>query len=220
MQNIISIANLSKTYASGFSALKGVDLNIRDGEIIRVARAQRRRQDDADQHRLRHRHASERSVTVAVATTSCGLPRGPRADRSGAAGTDDRRLRDGLGDGELQPRPVRQAPRPGHIEKLLKQLSLWDKKDEKIMTLSGGMKRRVLIAKALSHEPRISVPRRADRRRRRRAAQDMWNMVRGTARRRRHRHPDHPLHRGSRGDGRPHRRHQQGRDDPGRGQAG
>ena len=59
---------------------------------------------------------------------------------------------------------------PAHIEKVLKDLSLWDKKDSKIMTLSGGMKRRVLIAKALSHEPRHPVPRRADRRRRRRAA--------------------------------------------------
>src|SRR5690606_11872893 len=48
-----------------------------------------------------------------------------------------------------------KRPNPGHIEKVLKDLSLWDKKDNKIMTLSGGMKRRVLIAKALSHEPQI-----------------------------------------------------------------
>ena len=60
-----------------------------------------------------------------------------------------------LGDGVLQPRAVRQADNPAHIEKVLKDLSLWDKKDSKIMTLSGGMKRRVLIAKALSHEPHI-----------------------------------------------------------------
>ncbi len=58
---------------------------------------------------------------------------------------------------------------PAHIEKVLKDLSLWDKKDSKIITLSGGMKRRLLIAKALSHEPRDPVSRRADRRRRRRA---------------------------------------------------
>ena len=48
-----------------------------------------------------------------------------------------------------------KAPNPAHIEKVLRELSLWDKKDDKIMTLSGGMKRRVMIAKALSHEPQI-----------------------------------------------------------------
>ena len=76
-------------------------------------------------------------------------------DRPGAAGTDHRRLRDAAGDHALFPRVVRQAAEPGHIEKVLKDLSLWDKKDSRIMTLSGGMKRRVLIAKALAHEPRI-----------------------------------------------------------------
>ena len=63
-----------------------------------------------------------------------------------------------------------RAPDPAHIEKVLRDLSLWDKRNDKIMTLSGGMKRRVMIAKALAHEPRDPVPRRADRRRRRRAA--------------------------------------------------
>ena len=62
-----------------------------------------------------------------------------------------------LGHGQLQPRPVRQAaPNPAHIEKVLRDLSLWDKKDSKIMTLSGGMKRRVMIAKALSRTSRAS----------------------------------------------------------------
>ena len=63
-----------------------------------------------------------------------------------------------------------RAPNPAHIEKVLRDLSLWDKRNDKIMTLSGGMKRRVLIAKALAHEPRDPVPRRADRRRGRGAA--------------------------------------------------
>ena len=55
----------------------------------------------------------------------------------------------------LQPRPLRQAAEPRPLEKVLRDLSLWDKRDSKIMTLSGGMKRRVMIAKALSHEPNI-----------------------------------------------------------------
>jgi ABC-2 type transport system ATP-binding protein len=100
-----------------------------------------------------------------------------------------------------------KPPDPAHIEKVLREdLSLWDKKDNKIMTLSGGMKRRVLIAKALSHEPRIlfldEPTAGVDVELRR----DMWQLVRELRDRRDH-HPDHALHRGGRGDGRPHRRH-------------
>ena len=85
-----------------------------------------------------------------------------------------------LGDGQLQPRPVRQAARTGpSASRLLRDLSLWDKKDGKIMTLSGGMKRRVMIAKALSHEPQIlfldEPTAGVDVELRR----DMWDMVRG-----------------------------------------
>jgi ABC-2 type transport system ATP-binding protein len=91
-----------------------------------------------------------------------------------------------------------------HVEQVLRALSLWDKKDSKIMTLSGGMKRRVMIAKALSHEPQIlfldEPTAGVDVELRR----DMWEVVRGCATGRHH-HPDHPLHRGGRGDGRPHR---------------
>src|SRR5690606_6915492 len=72
-----------------------------------------------------------------------------------------------------------KPPSPGHIEKVLRDLSLWDKKDAKIMTLSGGMKRRVMIAKALSHEPEIlfldEPTAGVDVELRR----DMWNLVRG-----------------------------------------
>ena len=111
-----------------------------------------------------------------------------------------------------------KPPNPAHLEKVLRDLSLWDKKDSKIMTLSGGMKRRVLIAKALSHEPQIlfldEPTAGVDVELRR----DMWQMVRELREQRRHHHPDHALHRGGRGDGRPHRRDQQGRADPGRGQ--
>ena len=86
------------------------------------------------------------------------------------------------------------------------------------MTLSGGMKRRLLIAKALSHEPRIlfldEPTAGVDVELRR----DMWELVRSLRASRRHHHPDHALHRRGRGDGRPDRRDQQGRDHPGGGQ--
>ena len=107
---------------------------------------------------------------------------------------------------------------PAHIEKVLKDLSLWDKKDSKIITLSGGMKRRVMIAKALSHEPQILFLDEPTAGVDVELRKGMWEVVRTLQAIRRHHHPHHALHRGSRGDGRPHRRHQQGRDHPGRGQ--
>ena len=112
----------------------------------------------------------------------------------------------------LQPRAVRQAaPIPTIIEKVLKDLSLWDKKDSKIMTLSGGMKRRVLIAKALAHEPTILFLDEPTAGVDVELRKDMWEVVRALRDVRRHHHPHHALHRGGRGDGRPHRRDQQGR---------
>ena len=104
------------------------------------------------------------------------------------------------------------------VEKVLRDLSLWDKRKAKIMELSGGMKRRVMIAKALSHEPDIlfldEPTAGVDVELRR----DMWELVRQLRDERRHHHPHHPLYRGGRGDGRPGRRDQQGRADPGRGE--
>jgi len=155
MSSIITISGLAKTYASGFQALKGVDLDIRRSEIFAL---------------LGPNGAGKTTLINIV----CGLVNAT----SGSVAVDGHDIvRDyraartliGLVPQELSTdmfETVRATvsfsrgvhglkPAPAHIEKVLRQLSLWDKKDAKIMTLSGGMKRRVLIAKALAHEPRI-----------------------------------------------------------------
>jgi ABC-2 type transport system ATP-binding protein len=155
MQPAISISNLSKTYASGFQALKGIDLEIRHGEIFAL---------------LGPNGAGKTTLINIV----CGI-----ANASGGTVTVDGH--DHIGDYRAARALIGLVPQelhtdafetvwattsfsrglfgkpksPAHIEKVLKELSLWDKKDSQIITLSGGMKRRVLIAKALSHEPRI-----------------------------------------------------------------
>ena len=101
-----------------------------------------------------------------------------------------------------------KAPYPAYIQKVLKDLSLWDKKDNRIATLSGGMKRRLMIAKALSHEPRILFLDEPTAGVDVELRKDMWEMVRTLRAVRRHHHSDHPLHRRSRADGRPRRRDQ------------
>jgi ABC-2 type transport system ATP-binding protein len=155
MQPIISVANLSKTYASGYQALKNVNLDIRHGEIFALLGP-----NGAGKTTLIN-------VICGIVTPSAGtvLVDGRDIVR------DYRIVRAMIG---LVPQELTtdafesvwntvtfsrglfgKPDNPAYIEKVLRELTLWDRKDSKIMTLSGGMKRRVLIAKALSHEPQI-----------------------------------------------------------------
>lgn len=155
MQSIISVRQLSKTYASGFHALKPLNLDIRRGEIFAL---------------LGPNGAGKTTLINII----CGIVK-PSSGSVSAAGHDiladcrAARAKIGLVPQELSTDAFEtvwatvkfsrglfgKAPNPAYLEKVLRELSLWDKKDNKIMALSGGMKRRVLIAKALSHEPEI-----------------------------------------------------------------
>jgi ABC-2 type transport system ATP-binding protein len=155
MQDILSVAGVSKTYATGFQALKGIDLTIRRGEIFALLGP-----NGAGKTTLI-------SIICGIVTASAGsvvvdgheIVRDYRGARSLIGLVPQELTTDAFESvwntvtfsRGLFGRP----PNPGHIEQVLKALSLWDKKDDKIMTLSGGMKRRLMIAKALSHEPKI-----------------------------------------------------------------
>ncbi|HMN47491.1 MAG TPA: ABC transporter ATP-binding protein [Povalibacter sp.] len=152
---MISISNLVKTYASGFQALKGVDLDIRRGEIFALLGP----------------NGAGKSTLINIV---CGIVN-PTSGTVRADGHDvirdyrAARAKIGLVPQELSTDSFEsvwatmrfsrglfgKAPNDAHLEKVLRDLSLWSRKDEKIMALSGGMKRRVMIAKALSHEPQI-----------------------------------------------------------------
>src|SRR3974390_623655 len=155
MQSIISVANLSKTYASGFKALKNVDLEIRRGEIFALLGPNGAGKTTLISIICGIVNATEGRVTVG----GHEIVRDYRASRS-LIGLVPQELTtdafESVWNTVSFSRGLFGKPaNPAHIEKVLRDLSLWDKKDAKVMTLSGGMKRRLLIAKALSHEPRV-----------------------------------------------------------------
>jgi len=155
LQPIITIEGLTKTYASGFQALKGIDLTVNRGEIFALLGP-----NGAGKTTLI-------SIICGIVNASSGtvvadghdIVRDYRAAR-GKIGLVPQELStdafESVWDTVRFSRGLfGKAPDPAYLEKVLRDLSLWDKKDSKIMALSGGMKRRVLIAKALSHEPKI-----------------------------------------------------------------
>ena len=155
MQAIVEISNLSKTYKTGHQALKHIDLEIYDGEILALLGPNGAGKTTLISAICGLVYASSGSVTVAghdivsgyrITRDLIGLV--PQELTLGAFDTVWNTVRFSRG-------LFGKKPDPAYLEQLLKDLSLYDKKDDELMTLSGGMKRRVLIAKALSHEPKI-----------------------------------------------------------------
>jgi ABC-2 type transport system ATP-binding protein len=155
MPPIIAVSNLSKTYASGFQALKNVDLEIRHGEIFALLGPNGAGKTTLISIVCGIVKASEGAVTA----DGHDIVRDYRAARSKIGLVPQELTTDAfesVWNTVSFSRGLFGKPKnPAHIEKVLKDLSLWEKKDSRIMTLSGGMKRRVMIAKALSHEPQI-----------------------------------------------------------------
>ena len=175
----ISINKLDKTYASGFSALKSIQLDIRHGEIFALLGP----------------NGAGKTTLISII---CGLVK-PSGGQVQVDGFDIisqyRQARAAIG---LVPQEITldsfatvwqavtysrglfgQAANPAYLEKILRNLSLWEKRDKKIVTLSGGMKRRVLIAKALAHEPRILFLDEPTAGVDVALRKDMWELVRG-----------------------------------------
>jgi len=155
MSPIISVANLSKTYGSGFKALDNINLEINRGEIFALLGP----------------NGAGKTTLISIICGIANLSQGRVIVGGHDINKQYRAARSLIG---LVPQELHtdafesvwatvsfsrglfgKPKNPAHIEKVLKDLSLWDKKDAKIVTLSGGMKRRVMIAKALSHEPQI-----------------------------------------------------------------
>ena len=155
MQAIVSISNLSKTYANGHHALKDVNLDIAQGEILALLGPNGAGKTTLISIICGIVNASEGAVTVdghdtvrdyRVTRSLIGLV--PQELTLGAFDTAWNTLCFSRG-------LYGRKPNPAYLEQLLKDLSLWDKRDSVLMSLSGGMKRRVLIGKALSHEPSV-----------------------------------------------------------------
>jgi ABC-2 type transport system ATP-binding protein len=178
MTPVVSIQNLSKTYDSGFVALRDVSLDIRPGEIFALLGP----------------NGAGKTTLISIV---CGIvnPGGGRVTVNGHdIVADYRKARADIG---LVPQELTtdafetpwatvnfsrglfgRPPDPAHVEKVLRDLSLWDKRASRIMTLSGGMKRRLLIAKALAHEPRVLFLDEPTAGVDVELRQDMWNLVR------------------------------------------
>jgi len=155
VQPIISVSNVSKTYASGFHALKNINLDIRSGEIFALLGPNGAGKTTLISIICGIVNATEGNVVV----DGHDIISDYRATRSMIGLVPQELTTDAFetvwGTVSFSRGLFGKPANPTHIEKILKELSLWNRKDSKIITLSGGMKRRLLIAKALSHEPQI-----------------------------------------------------------------